>query len=383
MPDRVRALRQVLLVLVVFAVAGALAGVVWEWLWTPPTGVALDEQFLLDGDGLRGEFSGTGLYVVVAAVAGLLLGVLVAVLSDRDELVTLVVVAVGSVLAGWLMLRTGVALGPPDPAPLAQGGRRLRPPWSTSSRSPGAARSSRSRRRPARADRRLHRSQPARQRHAGRTAPAPVGSCAERQRAFARLRADIHQQGVATMSSSIPPDGSQQPEYLEQGSGGPIGTDGPRRGNRRTAVIAGGAVVGLLLIGGGTWAALSFFGQGPQPAEALPASTLGYAASTSTPAAGRSSRPSRCCGSSRRSRTRSGSTPTTTSARSSSTRWASRSSATGSTTPTTSSRGSATATPSRRSTSARTQPTIAGRPPGQGRRRSRGRPLGPHGVRWR
>jgi hypothetical protein len=120
MPDRVRALRQVLLVLVAFAVAGALAGAVWEWVWTPPTGVALGKEFLLDGDGLRGDFSGTALYVVVAAVAGLLVGVLVAVLSDRDELATLVVVAVGSVLAGWLMLRTGVALGPPDPGPLAR-----------------------------------------------------------------------------------------------------------------------------------------------------------------------------------------------------------------------------------------------------------------------
>lgn len=115
-----RGLRQVLLVLVVFAVAGALAGVVWEWVWTPPTGVALEQEFLLDGDGLRGEFSGTALYVVIAAVTGLLLGVLVAVLSDRDELATLVVVVAGSALAGWVMLRTGVALGPPDPAPLAR-----------------------------------------------------------------------------------------------------------------------------------------------------------------------------------------------------------------------------------------------------------------------
>ena len=114
-----RALRQVLLVVVGFAVAGALAGVVWEWVWAPPSGVALGGEFLLDGDGLRSEFSGTALYVVVATLAGLLLGVLVAVLSDRHELLTLVAVAVGSVLAGWLMLQVGTALGPPDPGPLA------------------------------------------------------------------------------------------------------------------------------------------------------------------------------------------------------------------------------------------------------------------------
>lgn len=120
MPDRVRALRQVLLVLLGFVVVGALAGVVWEWVWTPPTGVALDKEFLLDGAGLRSDFSGTALYVLIASLAGLLLGVLVAVLSDRNELLTLVAVAVGSVLAAWLMFRVGTLLGPPDPGPLAR-----------------------------------------------------------------------------------------------------------------------------------------------------------------------------------------------------------------------------------------------------------------------
>lgn len=87
------------------------------------------------------------------------------------------------------------------------------------------------------------------------------------------------------MSSSIPPDDSQ-PEYLEQGTGGPLTTERPGRGNRRTAVIAGGTVAGLLLVGGGAWAVMSFFGQGSQPAEALPASTLGYVAVDLDPSGG-------------------------------------------------------------------------------------------------
>jgi len=42
-------------------------------------------------------------------------------------------------------------------------------------------------------------------------------------------------------------------------------------------VIIGGAVVGgLAVAGGAAWAAMSFLGTGAQPAEALPASTLGY-----------------------------------------------------------------------------------------------------------
>ena len=116
--------RAVLLRLVVvvaaFAAVGAIAGVVWEWLWTPPSGVVIDHELLLDGEGLRADFASTGLYVLIAAVAGLLLSVLLGVLLDRHEVATLVGVAIGSALAAYLMLRVGAALGPPDPAPLAR-----------------------------------------------------------------------------------------------------------------------------------------------------------------------------------------------------------------------------------------------------------------------
>ena len=61
---------QALVVLVAAAALGALAGVVWEWVWTPPSGVAFQGKFVLDENGLPGEFSGTGWYVVVAAAAG-------------------------------------------------------------------------------------------------------------------------------------------------------------------------------------------------------------------------------------------------------------------------------------------------------------------------
>lgn len=88
------------------------------------------------------------------------------------------------------------------------------------------------------------------------------------------------------MSSSVPPTGPQGPEYLEQGSGAPI-TGRPGPGISRTkALVAGGAVIGIALVGGGVWAAMSFFGQGAQPAEALPASTLGYAAIDLDPSGG-------------------------------------------------------------------------------------------------
>lgn len=120
MPERVRAaLTRVLLVVALFVAGGAVAGVVWEWLWTPPTGVVVEHQYLRDGEALRSDFSGTALYVLVSATAGLLLGVLVAVRTTRSELVTMAAVVVGSVLAAWVTLQVGTAVDPPDPGPIA------------------------------------------------------------------------------------------------------------------------------------------------------------------------------------------------------------------------------------------------------------------------
>lgn len=119
---RSRAVRWVLraLVVVLAAVAlGALAGVVWEWVWTPPSGVAFQGRWVLDENGLPGEFAGTGWYVVVAAAAGVLLGAGAALATRDGEVVSLLAVALGAVLAGWVMFHVGHDLGPPDPRPLA------------------------------------------------------------------------------------------------------------------------------------------------------------------------------------------------------------------------------------------------------------------------
>jgi hypothetical protein len=115
-----RAVVQAAVIVLVLVAAGALAGLLWEWLWTPPSGVVVDHQWVQDEEGLRNDFSGTGLYVAVGALAGLLLGAAVALVFDRDELVTLAAVVFGSLLAAWVMYRVGLSLGPPDPAPLAE-----------------------------------------------------------------------------------------------------------------------------------------------------------------------------------------------------------------------------------------------------------------------
>ncbi len=107
--------------LLAFALGGVVAGVVWHALWTPPTGLYVDEAWHVDSDGAPHDVLGTGLYVVVAAGAGIVLGFAVSLLTRGHEVLTLAAVAVGSSLAGLLMAVTGNALGPEDPRPQAAG----------------------------------------------------------------------------------------------------------------------------------------------------------------------------------------------------------------------------------------------------------------------
>lgn len=131
------------LVVAALAAVGALAGVVWQWLWTPTVGVVVDHRWTAgDALGLQHEFSGTGWYVVVGLVAGLVAGIAVALLVDRVPLLTLAAVVVGSALAAWVMLLVGSALGPPDPAIAARtadDGTRLPMELSVTGRSPWIA----------------------------------------------------------------------------------------------------------------------------------------------------------------------------------------------------------------------------------------------------
>lgn len=76
------------------------------------------------------------------------------------------------------------------------------------------------------------------------------------------------------MTSSLPPDG---PEYLEQGAGSPLQTPSATPRRRRAGLIAAGAALGLAVVGGAVWAATWYLSSGPQPAQALPAATIGYA----------------------------------------------------------------------------------------------------------
>ena len=115
-----RAALQAVVIVAAFAVVGVLAGLLWEAWWTPPHMVVQQHQvYYADEGAIRGAFSGTALYAIVAAVAGLLTALAACLVYRSRELVTLVAVLVGSALAAWLMWTVGEARGPADPHTLA------------------------------------------------------------------------------------------------------------------------------------------------------------------------------------------------------------------------------------------------------------------------
>jgi hypothetical protein len=130
---------QAVFIVAVFAAVGVLAGVLWEWLWTPPMAVAAQQAVQPTLESARGQFSGTAWYVVIASLAGLFTAAVLALAFDRREIVTLAAVLGGSALGAWLMLVVGTALGPADPqtvAATAADGTRIPMDLDVSGRSP-------------------------------------------------------------------------------------------------------------------------------------------------------------------------------------------------------------------------------------------------------
>jgi hypothetical protein len=110
----------VLEVLLAYALVGLVAGVVWEAIWAPPDQVVQQHHvYPADYEALRRIFTGTGLYVLVAAVASAGTALVISLLTRRRELVVLLAVTVGSCTAAGVMREIGISLGPVDPTTLA------------------------------------------------------------------------------------------------------------------------------------------------------------------------------------------------------------------------------------------------------------------------
>jgi hypothetical protein len=113
-------LRTALAILLAYAVLGAVAGVVWETVWTPPGQIIVHHHVLFDSyESLRRVFSGTGLYALVAAVTSALVALVVSLMTRGRELLVLLLVVIGSALAAAVMWRVGTLLGPDDAASIA------------------------------------------------------------------------------------------------------------------------------------------------------------------------------------------------------------------------------------------------------------------------
>lgn len=127
-------------IVLTLAVAGVVCGLFWRSRLHVPHGVVVGGSWYPDpwDAGEQASFASTGWYVLIALAVGVVLGVLTAWFSRAPELVTLVAVLVGSLLAAWLMLAVGLHGAPADPqaaASHASDGTRL---TGTISR-PGAA----------------------------------------------------------------------------------------------------------------------------------------------------------------------------------------------------------------------------------------------------
>ena len=109
------------LVVLAFVVVGIGLGVLWaQVVWSPPQGrISAGTWYPVGEQALSAETGGTSSYVALAALGGLVLGLVSAWAATRAELLVLAAVVVGGTLAAWLMWQVGTALGPPDPDTLA------------------------------------------------------------------------------------------------------------------------------------------------------------------------------------------------------------------------------------------------------------------------
>lgn len=115
---------------VAFAVAGVLGGLLWRSRVDIPSGVVVSHHWYPEpwDPGQRAAFAATGWYVVIAAALAVVLTVLALWRSRGSEVLTLAAVLVGAVAAALLMRVVGLHGVPADPqaaAARAADGTRL------------------------------------------------------------------------------------------------------------------------------------------------------------------------------------------------------------------------------------------------------------------
>jgi hypothetical protein len=100
------------IVAVWFAVAGLVGAVVWLQVTMLPKVTKSGDSATFAPDQLTKQVGIDGWCFVIAAVAGLVSGVVLLLWRRRDPLAMVVLVALGGALASWLMIHVGLAIGP-------------------------------------------------------------------------------------------------------------------------------------------------------------------------------------------------------------------------------------------------------------------------------
>lgn len=95
-----------------FAVAGLVGAVVWWQATTLPRVTKVGDAATLAPEEVTKQVGIDGWFFVIAAVGGLLSGLVLLMWRRRDPLFMVVLVALGGGLASWLMIRVGLTLGP-------------------------------------------------------------------------------------------------------------------------------------------------------------------------------------------------------------------------------------------------------------------------------
>lgn len=98
--------------LVWFVIAGLVGALVWSHIVTLPTLTKSGGSATLAPVELTKLVGIDGWFFVIAIVAGLLSGAILASWRRRDPLLMVVLVVLGATLASWVMVHLGLALGP-------------------------------------------------------------------------------------------------------------------------------------------------------------------------------------------------------------------------------------------------------------------------------
>ncbi|MCW2781882.1 MAG: hypothetical protein JWR35_2331 [Marmoricola sp.] len=102
------------IVLGTFALLGVIGAFIWHQVTPLATYTATKDNALMDQLQLAKQVSTDGWFFMIALGGGLLAGAGLMWWRGRDPVVTVVLIALGSALAAFLMVRVGLDLGPGD-----------------------------------------------------------------------------------------------------------------------------------------------------------------------------------------------------------------------------------------------------------------------------